>query len=258
MGQFKRGPMDVGFSQTPHGLWTLNVSAGARLLLGWLHSHDDTFLAKVTTNRARKQFGTSTVPKWLNELEEAGFITIERGGPGSSNSYELLAEPWVALFGRRQMRCAETGSVASATSPKPARYRAGTGAPKPARIEEQGQEIRKNTVAEATPPKGAVAVRIWQAMYDDTKARTGKKLVAPSPKQMPTIVAPFLEGDAYTEAELLNAALAVHRGGRTLTRQTLQVQLDGRVRTSTTTKADRGRDAREMLRAMDEPKEIAE
>jgi hypothetical protein len=137
-GQFTRGPMDVGFSQTPHGLWTLNVSTGARVLLGWLHSHTDTYLASVTVNMAKRVFNTSTISKWLDELGEAGFLTVTKGGNGKADSFALHVEPWVALFGRRRHR-AETGSVPVAAPAD----RAEVGAPESAPVVDQVEEIKE-------------------------------------------------------------------------------------------------------------------
>lgn len=144
MAQFKRRPMDVGFSQTPHGLWTLGVPTGARILLGWLHSHTDEFLAGITTNQMRRTFGTSSVLDWLEALAKAGFVRIERGGAGNPNSYELLVEPWYALHGRRTNQ-SDIGLVEVATSPKSDHHQSDIGAPKSDHSEEQGENITENT-----------------------------------------------------------------------------------------------------------------
>lgn len=159
-GQFTRGPMDVGFSQTPHGLWTLDVSTGARVLLGWLHSHTDQFLQHVTVNMARRVFNTSSIAKWLQELADAGFVTITKGSSGTKDSFRLETEPWVALFNRRKHR-AETGSVPPAEVPD----RADVGAPEPARVVDHPDNniyedsLRSSSAVDTAPSKPAPMCR---------------------------------------------------------------------------------------------------
>jgi len=139
-GQFSRGPMDVGFAQTPHGLWNLEVSTGARCVLGWLHSHTDQFLASVTCNMMRRVFNTSSIKRWLDELAEAGFVSIVKGGAGTADHYHLETEPWVALHQRRRHR-AETGAPKPDRSETGSVDRAETGAPMSAPIGHQSEDI---------------------------------------------------------------------------------------------------------------------
>src|SRR5687768_12498015 len=119
-GLFRREGLDHGFELIPHGFWTLPVSPGARLLLGWLHSHTDSYLARLTVNECRRVMGTSAVLKQLTELRDAGFLTIDVGGPGKRTSFTLLADPWLDLQGRRNR--AGSGPVEPATSPDQDRY----------------------------------------------------------------------------------------------------------------------------------------
>ncbi len=148
-------PRRRGYSDVPHGLWTLgSLTASARLILGWLHSHDAGYLQTITVNRIRREFATSSVAKYLDEMEEAGFVTVERKGNGQAASIVLQMDPWEALYtappqdgepGRDRLGSdddnrAETGSV-----PRRDRLgdRAETGsvsAPRSARVEDQGED----------------------------------------------------------------------------------------------------------------------
>lgn len=104
---------DDGWSRTPNGLWTLDVTNGAKVLLGWLHSHTDAFLAKVTLGHARRAVGSSSIADWFESLEAAGFVTIIRNNSGKPWRFTLHMAPWKALIGHRDR--AEIGSV---TAPK--------------------------------------------------------------------------------------------------------------------------------------------
>jgi hypothetical protein len=117
--------------------------------LGWLHSHTDAYLSCVTLNMARRAFNTSSIAKWLSELEEAGFLAITKGGSGKADSYALDVEAWVALFHRRRHR-ADTG-------PANAANRAETGAPGPACIEDQSENTSTNASVPSEPSRAAVA-----------------------------------------------------------------------------------------------------
>lgn len=166
-GQFTRGPMDIGFSQTPHGLWNLEVSTGARCILGWLHSHTDQFLASVTVNMMRRVFNTSTIAKWLCELSEAGFITITKGVNGTADHFRLETDPWIALHQRRRHR-AETGAPKPDRSETGSVDRAETGPvtePESARVGDHPQEITPDVpvlppvAAQQTPEPSRRSVR---------------------------------------------------------------------------------------------------
>jgi len=88
------------FTQIPHGLWTLPVSPGARCLLGWLHSHDPKYLASLTFNRIRNEFGASgQLAVWVKELVDAGFV--RQMEVGKAHRFVLLAKPWNALATRQ-------------------------------------------------------------------------------------------------------------------------------------------------------------
>ena len=88
------------FTQVPHGLWTADISWGAKCLLGWLHSHDRQYLASLSNQRIRRELGCSgIVSKWFDELVEAGFITVQK--MGQRQQVTILASPWEALAGRK-------------------------------------------------------------------------------------------------------------------------------------------------------------
>ena len=87
------------FSKVPHGLWTCDLSHGAKCLLGWLHSHTSSYLSTLTVGRIRREFGSGgSVARWLSELEQAGFVVVivEK----NRHRYRLRAAPWDALATR--------------------------------------------------------------------------------------------------------------------------------------------------------------
>lgn len=119
---------DDGWAKVPHGLWTLDLPTGAIHLLGWLHSHSDPFLAKLTMNKCRRTFGTSKIALWFEALEAVGFVTVTKGGNGQPAQIVVHDEPYFALRRPRpnwRANRAQTGALC---------------APKLARIEEQGEE----------------------------------------------------------------------------------------------------------------------
>jgi hypothetical protein len=87
------------YSKVPHGLWTLDMTYGAKCLLGWLHSHTTAYLSTLSMRRIRGEFGCSgVVAQWIEELEAGGFVTIV--GDGKRRRYRLMAGPWDALATR--------------------------------------------------------------------------------------------------------------------------------------------------------------
>lgn len=98
------------FTQIPHAMWTLDVSPGARCLLGWLHSHDKSFLPKLSFNHIRSAFGGSgQVAVWIDELVEAGFVVVVKDK--NRHRYRLMAKPWDALAYRPAVKRPETGHL---------------------------------------------------------------------------------------------------------------------------------------------------
>ena len=78
---FVAQPLDTGYTQVPHGLWTLDIDHGAARLLGWLHSHTPQYLSKLSVNRCEQEFGGGgSVRRWLAALEQAGFLTKAKRG----------------------------------------------------------------------------------------------------------------------------------------------------------------------------------
>jgi hypothetical protein len=98
--RFEREPrLQDNYTQVPHGLWTAPVSYGAKILLGWLHSHSPSYLARLSNNRIRAELGCSgQVTQWIDELVQAGFIRVEKAG--QANRFILLARSWEALAHR--------------------------------------------------------------------------------------------------------------------------------------------------------------
>ena len=99
---FTRGRLVTGYSQTPNGLWTHpDLTNNAKILIGWLWSHTDEYLATVTVNRCRRQFGSSRVSEWLDQLEAAGLVRIKRGANGVGFQFHLDEVAWQALTDRQ-------------------------------------------------------------------------------------------------------------------------------------------------------------
>lgn len=89
------------YSKVPHGLWTADLTYGAKCLLGWLHSHTSSYLATLTARRIRDEFGCSAVvAKWIDELATAGFVEVipEK----NRQRFRLKAAPWDALAARQR------------------------------------------------------------------------------------------------------------------------------------------------------------
>lgn len=155
---------DDGWSRAPHGLWTLDVPNGAKVLLGWLHSHSGAFLGGVTINQARRAVGSSSIQSWFDALEVAGFISVDRKANGSAHRITLKMAPWRALVGARDR--AEIGSVT---------------APKSDRTEEQGEDHLSSSLRseEELAAESRVDTRdapglVATAYYDWHKADSGK------------------------------------------------------------------------------------
>lgn len=121
-GRDDNSEWDDGWSRAPHGLWTLDLPNGAKVLLGWLHSHSGSFLQSVTINQARRAVGSSSITTWFDALEQAGFISIFRLANGKPATITLKMAPWRALIGQRPMPWstpddrAEIGSVTAPIS----------------------------------------------------------------------------------------------------------------------------------------------
>ena len=107
---------DDGWSRAPHGLWTLDIPNGAKVLLGWLHSHSGAFLNGVTVNQARRAVGSASIKVWFESLEAAGFIEIARKDNGTQFQFTLKMAPWKALVGRP-----DRAKISAVTAPKLAR-----------------------------------------------------------------------------------------------------------------------------------------
>jgi len=89
----------TGFGQVPNGLWTADMTHGAKALLGWLWSHEQSYLAKLGTNRCEREFGGGgACREWLSELQAKGYLTMTL--VGGRTRITLLADPWLALHDR--------------------------------------------------------------------------------------------------------------------------------------------------------------
>lgn len=83
-------------SAVPHGLWTLDCPHGAKVMLGWLHSHTDQFLAGLSFASVARLLGTDRkrIDAWCQCLAELGLLEVSRGDNGSPNRIILLDAYW--------------------------------------------------------------------------------------------------------------------------------------------------------------------
>lgn len=153
---FTTEKLDTGYTQVPHGLWTLDLDHGAKCLLGWLHSHAMEYLAGLSVSRCEAEFGGGgSVRRWLAELALAGFLTKDK--VGNRWRITLLAEPWLALH-RRRGRPAESAPAESAPLPDPPDPPKRRGKPaETAPIENQGENQRTDVPVPSEPPRRPVA-----------------------------------------------------------------------------------------------------
>ena len=88
-------PLNVPYTQVPHGLWTLNLTPKAILLLGWLHSHADDYLSRLSVSRIGREFGggRKSVSRLLGVLSDAGYVKIPPGRLGTATTVMLLSGP---------------------------------------------------------------------------------------------------------------------------------------------------------------------
>lgn len=222
----RKGAPRTGYGQVPNGLWTLPVSMGAKVLLGWLHSHTDDYLATLTVNRCRRALGTSSITAWMEELESVGLVSIERPeGKGRSWRFDLDPDAWLALSDR-----AESGSpVAAVTEPESAHHRAETGAPESARVVDQGENTNPeehSPPAEPTVESPDAAARVivdaywlWVKEQQGGKPPAGIGYLA-----MVNVVRPFVEA-GWQVASIKQALVRMFHAGRGMYRQGLETEL---------------------------------
>lgn len=162
------------YGQVPNGLWTADLSYGAKCLLGWLHSHKPEYLARLSVNRIRDEFGGGgQVQEWLAELREAGYL--DKKAVGQRHVVTLFAKPWDALC-NPDLR----GSGRKPTGRKPVQqpvgYRPVT-APETDPIEEQIEDQVEKTSSSSAPSVACLHPdqfdRFWKT-YGNL-AGTGKK-----------------------------------------------------------------------------------
>jgi hypothetical protein len=149
---FVAQPLDTGYTQVPHGLWTLDMSGNAKCLLGWLHSHTPAYLAKLSVNRCETEFGGGgSIRVWLRELTDAGFLSMAKDG--NRWVITLLAEPWVTLH-RKSRRPADPAPADPAPENPPIR-RGEPADPAPVVDHREDQcEKRPTDAAERRPEAG--------------------------------------------------------------------------------------------------------
>jgi DNA-binding PadR family transcriptional regulator len=108
--------------------------------------------------------GSSSVLKWLTDLEAAGFITIIRNGANNRTSFRLRSEPYRTLCGVRN-RTTDRSEIGQLTDPKSDH------------IEEHVEDQEKKTSSSTSSTEtDEVFERFWKAY--PRKTGTSKKKAA--------------------------------------------------------------------------------
>jgi hypothetical protein len=88
-----------GWTAVPHGIWTLPCSDKSKVLLGWLWSHNDAFLQRMSVSEAARQIGwqRTSVRRCLDELRTGGLVEVVAGASGASSTIRLSQIGWQNL-----------------------------------------------------------------------------------------------------------------------------------------------------------------
>lgn len=217
------------YTQVPHGLWTLDVSYGARTLLGWLHSHKPEYLDTLSIRRIRSEFGGGgQVQEWLGELKVAGFVVLTK--QGQAHRVILKAKPWDELRNCKRGARKPTGR-------KPTTNRAGNRpvtAPETDHIEEQVEDQEKSSSEDGvsltvTQRRQAVAKDVVNAYWEAVEAETGKKPVVEYMGLVKIVEAALRAG--WVSADISAAIGELRTQARPVTKTTIESALDGRAKT---------------------------
>jgi hypothetical protein len=135
-------------------LWTADLSHGAKALLGWLHSHDSSYLSTLGVNRVEREFGGGGQCRvWLRELTDAGYLATAK--TDGRYTITLLSDPWQKLHkrdGNRRDGNSRDGNRRAAATETDAEARR-----KPTRIEEQVEEQREHQSSSSASPTDVAA-----------------------------------------------------------------------------------------------------
>lgn len=167
---------DDGWSRVPHGLWTLDLPCGAKILLGWLHSHTDAFLATVSMTQCRREVGSSSIFAWFEALEAAGYVAIERSEAGKPAHITLRMKPWWSLIGRPNQ--SDFGRVTSPKSDDTEEQ----GEDQPSSLRSEGvvqSQVSTETPADAPATPSSIGVKAAQLYTEMHRSERGVDPVAP-------------------------------------------------------------------------------
>ena len=97
-------PLRTGFGIIPNQLWTLpDLTPNRRCLLGWLHSHADDYLSRLTLTRIGKEYGGGKrAADHIRALADAGWLTVTDPPKGTAAEVVMLSGPWEDLLNRSQ------------------------------------------------------------------------------------------------------------------------------------------------------------
>ena len=94
----------AGFTAVPHGVWTVaGLSVHSRMLLCWLHSHNDEYREALGVASISRLLGwdRKTVTRSLAELEALGLVVVEVPVRGLPARVLLDVDAWIGLHGER-------------------------------------------------------------------------------------------------------------------------------------------------------------
>ena len=204
-------------SAVPHGLWTLDCPHGAKVMLGWLHSHTDQFLAGLSFASVARLLGTDRkrIDAWCQYLAELGLLEVSRGDNGTPNRI-ILTDAYWAL-----------GRVPGAKHPTPlGQNTPGDLGQKTPPEEEHPEDHLENAVATAPTGEPSVAQRaneVSRGYFDWYVKRHGTKPILNFNAIRGLVTKALKAGHADVAVKI--ALVAMHDAGTPLSAESLDRQL---------------------------------
>jgi len=92
-------PVRKNWLQVPNQFWTVDLRDSDLRVIGWLHSHEPGYLARLSVRRAAEELGKDrrNFMACLERLAEAGAVRIVKDDPGFKTKVIILADWWESL-----------------------------------------------------------------------------------------------------------------------------------------------------------------